>query len=156
MWGPPTAACVPLSSPSAWASPVARDGKGRTNEGRKTGTLPDMVAGEQWASPMASDSKGRAGPTWESGARKLANQTGAAWPTPSATPAGSNQGGAAGREGQPRRPTLHTLGKEGEAGRVLSADWVEALMGFPPGWSCPPASPPAGAKNKKRGSRRAR
>ena len=45
-------------------------------------------------------------------------------------------------------------GQAGGSGK-LSADWVEALMGFPPGWTCLPDGPPVEGSRKPPGSRRA-
>lgn len=117
------------------------------------------------------------GPFTGSVIRKWATLTGAAmdWPTPTAEPYGTNQGGAAGRAGQVR-PSLEGCAREewptpkeadgrpkGNAGDrkspgldamarggllaedspntngshrgSLNPDWVEALMGAPPGWT---------------------
>jgi len=152
MWGLPTAACGPSSSGSEWASPLARDAKGCTNASRKSQVLPDMV--REWATPTIKWNYAKARLSQKAG-DGLATQTkAAAWPTPSASSYGSNQGGAAGREG-PVRPSLNTLGREAP-GSCLSAEWVEALMGFPPGWTSPPASPPAAVKPRRAGSRSGR
>lgn len=50
-------------------------------------------------------------------------------PTLTATPYGSNKGGAAGRTGE-ARPSLDTL-----AGSALSPTWCEWFQGFPIGWT---------------------
>lgn len=51
-------------------------------------------------------------------------------PTMTATSYGSNQGEAAGREGQEPRPSLRGL-----AGGSLNPTWCEWFMGFPEGWT---------------------
>jgi hypothetical protein len=70
------------------------------------------------------------------------------WPTPQAMPYGRQKTGT---EGAQARPSLETQVRV--RGMQLNADWVEALMGFPIGWT---AGPPVPAKRKKRGSPRAR
>lgn len=64
-------------------------------------------------------------------ARRTAGNAGSAWPvwaTPSAADAVGSHGGGQGRS---LRTDLH--GYRGN----LSPDWVELLMGFPPGWTSP-------------------
>jgi hypothetical protein len=136
----------------------------------------------EWATSTRRDEKGP-GPKHTKGGRDLATDAAQEWPTPTAEPYGSNQGGSSGRVG-PVRPSLegaardwptptvtshaqtaenpfpgqtgHTtlpgaiLEEEGfpvgplaEANRntpgsrpgSLNPDWVEALMGAPPGWT---------------------
>lgn len=123
---------------TVWASPQARDYKGPTNERRADATLPDMVLGTgpppRWLSKASGEEQ---------------------WPTPSVAITGTNRGGAGGRVGKVK-PLLGSLC------RGLSARWVEALMGFPPGWTeiteeefSRHAGPRGGGKNKKTGSPRA-
>ena len=75
------------------------------------------------------------------------------WPTPSATPYGSSQNGINGKGGEFERPSAGTPSLETIAkaeGGKLSPAWVEALMGFPVGWT---DGLPAPAKRSTRGSR---
>jgi hypothetical protein len=45
------------------------------------------------------------------------------WPTPSATPYGTNQGGSMGREGQPSRPSLETMARTQTWATPSARDW---------------------------------
>jgi hypothetical protein len=69
------------------------------------------------------------------------------WPTPCATPYGRQKTGT---DGAAIRPSLETQVKK--PGMQLNPEWVEALQGFPIGWT---AGPPVPEKRKKSGSRRA-
>lgn len=174
MWGLRTEGC----EPSCWASPVRRDGDGGTSgPNRRTLQLRDEV--RLWASPMAADGRGRAGPGRESSERQLSNQivpwatptrhgntnrkgasptsgdglrTQVMWPTPVASTGGYNQEGEGGRLGQSKRPSLRAL--NGGEGRLLSARWVECLMGFPVDWTAIDG-PPVGGKRSTKTSPRA-
>jgi len=60
------------------------------------------------------------------------------WPTPTAATYGSSQNGINGVNGENRRPSAGTPSLETRAkmeGGALNPDWVEALMGFPAGWT---------------------
>lgn len=134
-----------------FASPMAADARWRAGEGRESASrqLSNQVI-SPWATPTVHGNTNQANGKAGDGLRTQAM----AWPTPTATPCGSNRGGAAGRVG-PERPSLSRLVYERPEGRTLSALWVEALMGFPPDWTATDG-PPVVAKHSTNGSRRAR
>jgi hypothetical protein len=147
-----------LGAVRKWPTPTAGDGKssGRTHAGT---SLTDAVIHDgghrprAWPTPRAEDSETcgphRGVPDSLSSAVKM-------WPTPSATPYGSSQNGINGIGGEHERPSARTPSLDThakKAGGQLNADWVEALQGFPIGWT---DGPPVQAKSKKSGSRRVR
>jgi hypothetical protein len=117
--------------------------------------VPDSLSSavKTWPTPQARDEKG-AFPNHTRGGRDLSSEV-QMWPTPSATPYGSSQNGINGKGGEFERPSAATPSLETRAkreGGVLNADWVEALMGAPIGWT----GLPAPVTRKKSGSLRAR
>ena len=176
-WGRRTAAC----GPSCWASPMAADARGRAGPGREASErqLSNQIV--PWATPVRRDGDGgSSGPArrsmqlrdevklWATPTRTgntnrkgcsptsqdgLRTQVVDLWPTPTASTGGYNQEGGSGREGQPIRPSLRMLTRDGP--RLLSARWVECLMGFPPDWTAIDG-PPAVAKRSAKKSRRGR
>lgn len=123
-----TGGCEPSSS--LWRTHLVRDG----NAAR--------LSNQIWSSTMAGDSKGRAGLGRESAQRQLSNQV-ISWATPT-------------RNGNTNRKGLSPTSGDGlrtQVGDMLSARWVEMLMGFPEDWTATDGPPDVG-KNKKRGSRR--
>ncbi len=132
-----------------WATSLARDWMGVSNN---SSDLPRQVMA--WATPTSHARTHT--PRQVDHGIQLANQA-AMWPTPSATPDGTNQSGGMSRVG-PIRPSLETMARFGDglvflpapttpaAGgdgsppdgpRQLSPAFVEALMGFPAGWTLP-------------------
>lgn len=163
-----------------WPTPQAADSE-RASEVMVRGNPTLLGAAKEWATPRASENENRstkATPSQLAGKHGsyLAVQALADWPTPTAEPYGTNQGGAAGRVGQVR-PSLEGCARQdwptpkevdgrpkGNAGGnrkspgldalarsgllagdshstngsrrgSLNPDWVEALMGAPPGWT---------------------
>ena len=76
----------------------------------------------------------------------------ARWATPNARDAK----GRSDRERVGSEPLPDQLVSASEPNPKLSAAWVEALMGFPAGWTSLPDGLPVAAKSSKNGSRRAR
>jgi hypothetical protein len=150
---PPSDATEPTQQ--LWATPAARDDHGPTGKGYATkgkAQLPNQVL---FPTPTASD--GAAGPGQASSAEGAPNlRTAVRWATPRA------------RDGRGRSPRKGHGGDglpdqcKVKGGSALNPAWVEALMGFPVGWTEPPSEPSpvvgprAEASLKKAGSRRAR
>lgn len=113
--------------------------------------LEEAVFEAEWPTPTATDAKGAGSALYstESGRHSGTTLTDAVvrleWPTPTASDYGSNQGGAAGRSG-PARPSLSATARG-----PLNPAWIEALMGFPPGWT--DVGPPAEDSHNTSGSR---
>jgi len=140
-----------------WPTPTAGDGKSAGSRNLPGSaahagvSLTDAVihggsrTPRAWPTPRAEDSE-------SSGAHRGVPDTLTSavrsWPTPSATPYGRQKTGSAGAA---VRPSLETQARK--TGMQLNPTWVEALMGFPCGWT---DGLPVPAKSKKRGSRRAR
>jgi hypothetical protein len=144
----------PLSEAIMWATPMARDFRsGATSE--TTAEKNSRPLSEQvfWATPNARDDHGPTGKGYVTkGKAQLPNQI--LWSTPRTKDA--DAGGDVPNEHRQGGDSLRT-----QAGAKLNATWVEALMGFPLGWTDPPEScltdgPPAEGKRRKRGSRPAR
>jgi hypothetical protein len=128
---------------SAWPTPQLRDWKtgstpesGRIQRERKQGWSLNLNDAALWPTPAARDWRsGKASPeTMECNSRPLNEQV-TNWPTPRAT---------MGHHTQPSANRKHETGGppkrlEVEVGRItqgqLSADWVEMLQGYPPGWT---------------------
>ena len=126
-WGPHTDAQEPLSSASTPTS-----------------------AAQLWATPTrkGNDRKQVIG---KNGAGL---RTQALWPTPSASSYGSNQGGGRGPCGP---EAAEPAGSGQEKTGLLSARWVECLMGFPPDWTATdgrPVSVKGSTKKSRRGPRK--
>jgi hypothetical protein len=100
-----------------------------------------------WATPTLKGNHNRAGLSPTSG-DGLATQV-AAWATPVASDS-KCAGSGAGRRAAGMLRTQ--AGHRSLANNGLSSDWVEALMGFPPGWTSLPDGLPRAVKSKKRGS----
>jgi len=130
---------------SLWPTPTVSGNHNRKGASKESGDgLSTAVA--KWPTPCASD--------WKSGASNLhgvnsrpLREVVRLYPTPAASNYGSNRGGAAGRTG-PDRPSLRSLYAP------LNPAWVEAVMGFPPGWT--DVGPQVPAKRSKTGNLRAR
>lgn len=108
------------SSGAEWPGPKASDWKDgrRGNDPRHGRQLGEECRNAEWATPTRRDEKGP-GPKHTKGGRDLATDVVAEWPTPTAEPYGSNQGGSAGRVG-PVRPSLETLAREWPTPTVMS------------------------------------
>jgi hypothetical protein len=114
-----------------WPTPLARDEKGLTSENRNSMSLPDAV--KNWPTPVTTDAKSAARGTTTTGVMHQGQSLTDAireWPTPTASEYGSSNNGCPG-DGRTAR----------SEGGVLNPDWVEALMGFPVGWSDGPLDP---------------
>ncbi len=124
-----------------WATPRASE-----NENRQTNPTPSQLAGTHgmnlatqvnWQTPAAGDF--RSGGCQADMKRKSPNlPTQALYPTPTATPYGSNQGGSSGRVG-PKRGSLSQVAQEspnanGKRTGSLNFRWVAQLMGVPVDW----------------------
>jgi hypothetical protein len=161
-----TSGSASSSSHDAWPTPITNNARGRAY--RDDGTpYPNRSPGVQladavkiWPTPTSSDSNGVG--LHGAGAPDLRT---AVWFTPSAhdakgsrtlppgtTPAGKRPDGKkaqVGLDNQARTfptPTARDWkgqGREAQLGNIgrLNPDWVEALMGYPPGWTLPSASP---------------
>lgn len=72
----------------------------------------------------------------------------AVWPTPTASD-GMGGPGSSGRDGGENLRTAVDHGEQlaNQAGGALNPDWVELLMGFPPGWTIPGQLPPDPSTN---------
>ena len=123
-----------------WATPCSRDEKGPTGIPTKGGrNLPREV--RTWPTVTTTGSRRNTLRTeeWTSNPETLMDAlvVEELWPTITATPYGSTNNGNPhdGRESYATKgtPSLWTHAKS--AGGVLNADWVEMLMGFPPGWT---------------------
>lgn len=118
---------------SSWASPLARDSNGRTRPGPRE-TLADQV----WPTPITTDAKGSRRTGLSPGSHTGETLTDAVrWPTPTAASYGTRNNGTPG-DGRERyetagAPSLETIARS--EGGALNPDWVEALMGFPRGWT---------------------
>jgi hypothetical protein len=125
---------------SLWRTPTASDSHGhqyqysRGNHGQMTPTLVGQVKG-MFPTPIARDSRSF------KGARRSKNAQGSeplavvvqTWPTPGATAWHSTGNRAKVRENASSDEEFHqmTAGNFGQ----LNPEWVEWLMGFPPGWT---------------------
>jgi len=136
----PTRAGVPLALAVKWATPRASE-----NENRQTRPTPSQEAGTHgtclaaqstsWATPTASE--GASGPgTSESrtGGENLRTQS-ASWPTPRACDDKGPDVRSAGKERPASDDDLPT--RVARPGLVLNPVFVEALMGWPLGWTDP-------------------
>lgn len=124
-----------------WSTPTASDGKGGAGASphRNGENLRTQV--RNWPTVVVTDSKGSRRNTartddWESNPGETLTDAlvieGDMWPTITATPYGSTNNGSP-ADGREEYATLWTHAKK--AGGVLNADWVEALMGVPLGWT---------------------
>jgi DNA (cytosine-5)-methyltransferase 1 len=122
-----------------WATPTARDAKGESpNQGRC------LCREVRWPTPTASEGTGfMSGNNRDHWRPSLA--LAARWQTPVASDYKSHS---------PARHATNTQPLRESAGGALNPAWVEALMGFPPGWTALDG-PPLPVRST-RGSRRAR
>lgn len=127
---------------SSWPTPMAWDGmKGSAQSLKREGgpTLVSAVAEARWPTPTATDSEGSRRNGLAPGSHTGTTLTDAvqAWPIPTATDYGSTNNGQPcdGREAYATKgtPSLDSIAVR--EGGVLNPDWVEALMGFPVGWT---------------------
>lgn len=110
-----------------WATPCARDKHGKTTF-KNQPCLPNEVS-ENWPTPTVADTfKGNLKSTQQKpgSAHSLDLPTAVSWATPAAADA---QGAAGGGMGRSLRTDTHGNGGQ------LNPDWVDCLMGFPPGWT---------------------
>ncbi len=134
-----------------WPTPVALDaGSGRINRSLSPNaaerpTLAMMARKGTWPTPTANDSKNATFPPGATNRDSLPGALIRTWPTPTATEDHYRLQG----ETQQSR-SLNALHKGN-----LNPEWVEALMGFPVGWTALDG-PLVHSKRKRNGSRRAR
>ncbi len=146
---------TPLSiAARAWPTASATDYKGVSRPGQRRGQLEE--AGK-WPTPTRSDCTGPGAGPAKQGGPNLRTAVRETWPTPRAcsamaatiTPEAVEKAA----DGFPSLETEVVIAGSGEAGQVLNADWVESLMGFPPGWC---DGLPAPEKTRKPGKPRER
>lgn len=123
---------------SSWPTPVARDAKGVTSANRNTPSLPDAV--RRWPTPTRGDAESSARHTTTTGkSHDGTTLTDAVrmWPTPTASDYGSSNNGdpgdGRGAFATAGKASLSTMARR--SGGHLNPRWVEALMGFPDGWT---------------------
>lgn len=99
-----------------------------------------------WPTPVTTDSKAAARGTTTTGVMHSGTTLTDAirlWPTPTASEYGSSNNGSPG-DGREKFATAGKASLSTEArreGGTLNPAWVEALMGFPLGWTDGPADP---------------
>lgn len=116
-----------------WPTPTANDWKNagyQQKDGRIFLTLPGAVGAakvpERWPTPTARDGKG---PGFDG---QLPNAV-RMWPTPKASPSGPDYAKAT-RPGSGSDDLATSVARD-QGGGQLNPNWVEWLMGFPPGWT---------------------
>ena len=138
-----------LGEQVTWATPQQRDMKGARRGHTKAGR--DLSRDvELWATPTRTDVKSSGSRSLDAGkaahpgltltdqaVRGRTSYDRAEWPTPTRAAYGSANNGCPG-DGRAEyatagRPSLETFTAEGA--RRLSPDWVETLLGLPPGWT---------------------
>jgi len=136
-----------LNEAVLWPTPAAADGdraSGTYARGNQTLTgqvrLSSSTATAE-TDPSSPDSTSRAQDAERSG--PAASPT---WPTPQAR----DEKGPTGMNGRDQRSSLSDMAMPGATAGRLNPAWVEALMGFPPGWT---DGLPVPAKRSTRGSR---
>jgi len=130
-----------------WMTPKAGDAEFATP--RASGRPPEMSTHlgtevlfsppQMWPTPTVQDGKNDAGPSqWERNSDPLnvAVQRVGMWATP------RTEGHDVGRH-RGRADSLHSQVKETQPAGRLNPDFVERLMGFPPGWTDLSATDPA-------------
>lgn len=133
------------SSSVDWSTPLAGDAQrsGDRNRGRFRNLHGDV---RDWPTAVTTDAKGARrnsarGDHWTSNqGETLTDAVRAEWPTITASRYGSQNNGT--RDGVTEYATKGTKSLDGLAvaeGGTLNPSWVEALMGFPLGWTCPPS-----------------
>lgn len=154
-WPPELQALDDWPTPSATrygSSQNGINGKGGENERPSAGTPSlDTIAARLWPTPSATDHKGSSAPGQRYG--QLSEAAEQLWPTPTlgdSRAAGSrNAEGSKAHLGVSLSDAVHTGDSRGRraretptdgaptstAGRVLNPRFVEALMGWPPGWT---------------------
>lgn len=98
---------------------------------RTSGPRTSESGSSSWPTPTVKGNYAVAGQT-EKGGNGLATAV-RLWPTPTACPSGSNQNGSNATRPSAGTPSLYTLAAR--EGAPLNPYWVEALMGFPIGWT---------------------
>jgi hypothetical protein len=139
---PPTSARpIDADASSLWPTATSTDAKGSRRVGNSPNsnsgeTLTDAIRAPNWATPCARDAKGASTRAARHGGRDLPTEV--LYPTPTASRYGSGQNGCPhdGREAFSGKgaPSLDTMAARLWGG-TLNPDWVECLMGFPPGWT---------------------
>lgn len=129
-----------LSHAVNWPTPLARDGKGAITYSREGGD--DLVtavrkAAAKWPTPVTTDAKGARRSTarnehWQANEGTTLTDAIRMYPTPprAATSPQDGKREAFAGAGKPSLDTIATWD-----GGTLNPSFVEALMGFPPGWT---------------------
>lgn len=133
----PTRAGVPLALAVKWATPTTPTGGSVSRGHDRVDELLLTGQAQAWATPRATEGE-KGGPNGRdgSGSLHLAAQS-AAWPTPNAS---DDKGASTRTEGRERTPAdddLPTRVARSASGLVLNPVFVEALMGWPLGWTDP-------------------
>ncbi len=124
-----------------WPTPRMSDANGPGKHGEGGEDL--RTAAQDWPTPTARDWRSTAASpeTHERNARPLSEVVGLEWPTPKEA-----DGRPKGNAGDRKSPGLDALARTGQFAEEnpntpgsprgsLNPDWVEALMGAPPGWT---------------------
>lgn len=120
-----------LSQAAKWPTPTASDDKAsgynRGGSAGRTGPVrPGLRLAVKWATPRASDARSPGESGTAEGSAPLSVQA-RTWPTPSVR-GNHNRVGLSERSGD-------GLATAAGTSAPLNPEWVEALMGFPPGWT---------------------
>ena len=132
-----------------WPTPTVHGNHNRKGASAESGDGL-ATAAKDWPTPTARDWRsGKASAeTMQRNARPL-NEVVANWPTPTASPSANRN-----TKRCPSHDKGHGKVLAGEVGGSLNPEFVEALMGLPPGWT--KVGPLAPAKRRKSGKRRAK
>lgn len=133
-----------------WPTPCARDSNGPTRGQNAQGSAQLGEVVKHWQTPVASHRSGGNRSAYEGAPfRPALSREVKEWATPRASDADR---GDCPSERARNSPSL--VSQAPEASAPLNPAWVEALMGFPLGWTDP--GPPVEGKRSTRGSRRVR
>lgn len=141
----PTSLAAAAASPTAPTTPAAVSRTSQTSLWDEPNETSGPSAPSAWPTPTtvettsekAKHHRPTAGPHRGGPSFGLGDAV-SMWPTPTAATYGSSQNGINGVNGENRRPSAGTPSLETRAkmeGGALNPDWVEALMGFPAGWT---------------------
>lgn len=116
-WGRRTGGIGSGLSGGDWPTMTVCGNHNRKSASTKSGDGLATATRMEWATPRASENENRTTrmtPSQANGkhGQYLTVQALSEWPTPTAKPYGSNQGGSSGREGQPKRPSLEGAARE--------------------------------------------
>ncbi len=133
----PTRAGVPLALAVKWATPRATEGeKGGPNGRDGSGSL-HLAAQVLWPTTTTQDAHNNGGPSQHKRNTPPLNTAVLSWPTPNASDDKGASTRTEGRERPPADDDLPTRIARSASGLVLNPVFVEALMGWPLGWTDP-------------------